>query len=93
MHHSSLFQYFYYDPYSTNFLVYLFFNFFGNTITMIMIMIEIQYSSTVLLLLMNTSKQWHCALQLYQLLCEKKTAMFMKPIIQQYESKLFKNNS
>jgi len=54
VHYSSLFQYFfliYYDPYSSwkflIFLEYLFVNFFEN----IMIMIEIQYSGTALLLL------------------------------------------
>jgi len=43
-----------------------------------MIMIEIQYSGTALLLLAGgpthtTSKQWHCTPQLYQLLSEKET--------------------
>jgi len=73
-----------------NFIVYLFFNFFGNTLIIYMIMIEIQYSGTALILLVNThaaSKQWHHAPQLYQLLSEKKTLRWQLCLtaIQQYE--------
>jgi len=52
-------------------------------------MIEIQYSGTTLLLLVNphirtTSKQWHCAPQLYQSFSEKKTfiASYVPPVTQ-----------
>jgi len=60
-------------PTLADFLVYLFVNFFGNTI--IMIMIEIQCNGTALLSMHTISKQWYCPPQLYQVSSTKEDAL------------------